>query len=241
MERKDDIEILHWGHKYLNLTDEQLEKYRKICNIQKGKYIYDSINIKNSSFISDSRSVHNSNHIMHATEVDLSDHIYTSNQVKNCSHLYQSNTVHDSEYIIGSNNINDSFGLQQCARVDESGFSYKCEDGSNIFFCAGCKDLTFGLFCSETSGQSKLFNKDYPFIHLIGIINEFCEKWLPLLKEEVKKRKYPVIDGHYGERIGLWEFFEVMPNEFVDWVKSLPGYDDMLVYRITMNKIWFNE
>lgn len=247
-------EFLHWGFSHLNTSEEERQAYYnrlkiidcntdtiyKCHNITHSDYIVDSYNIEDSSYIFSSSRVEESNNVSNSKIVAQSGCVYNSSFVTNSNRVLGSINVTDSwnvvnsEYVVGSksvingNMITDSYfvgGLAQgrCMDVTDSAFIFECKNVKNCLFCTNIEDKEY-----------QLFNKPISERHYKIVMKQL----LDLLENEdaILALEWPCgqipLDIPRVNR-NLAKQYEHLPEEFWEWVESLPNYDPWILYSIT--------
>ena len=254
---KVDKETLHWGFTNLSTTSEEQALYRKKLNIDLNENIntiYRSDNVENSLFVSNSSGIENSSYVFSSEDIISSSNISSSKVIQRSEQVFNSEFVYDSERVNNGKNINksrnivssnyiiNSTNVMNAASVINSKFVVDIIlDGTkqikNSAFVNHCSNLDHCLFCYNTSeGEYLLFNKkttpeEYDMIMLqlnsllLNIELEFTRDGWP--KEQIPLDT-PIINRNIINQ------FAALPEKFWRWVKTLPGYDPMIMYGITM-------
>ena len=251
---KTRTHLLHWGFSHLNTSEEEKQAYYnrlkiidcntdtiyKCHNITHSDYVVDSYNIEDSSYIFSSSRVEESNNVSNSKIVVQSGCVYNSSFVTNSNRVLGSINVTDSwnvvnsEYVVGSksvingNMITDSYfvgGLAQgrCMDVTDSAFIFECKNIKNCLFCTNIEDKEY-----------QLFNKPISERHYKIVMKQL----LDLLENEdaILALEWPCcqipLDTPRVNR-NLAKQYEHLPEEFWEWVESLPNYDPWILYSIT--------
>ena len=254
---KIDRHLLHWGYINLSTTAAEQEAYRKKLNIDKNEQvetIYQSDNVTDSMFISRSSRVEkscfvfscedviSSSNISSSKVVQQSDSIFNSEFIYDCERVYDGKNINKSRNIISANYIINSTNIMNAASVINSKFVVDImSDGTkqikNSAFIQHCSNMDHCLFCHNISnGEYLLFNKkitpeEYDMIMLqlnsilLNIELEFTHNGWP--REQIPLDT-PIINRNIINQ------FVALPDKFWRWVKTLPGYDPMIMYGITM-------
>jgi hypothetical protein len=95
------------------------------------------------------------------------------------------------------------------------------------------------MFCFNVSNeQYQIFNKPVsPRLYEMFSrqYNDFMTEFLafaPLWPEETLIESYPYISYNFSN------WYSPISKEFWNWAKTLPGYDDSILYSITMNPMF---
>lgn len=209
--------------------------------------IYKSQDITNSEIVVNSQTVENSKNIFYSTsvigskdivrseDVDGSNLVFNSFLVSRSSKINESSNITDSVNICNSSMVLRGRNIIHSSNIANSADLVSCDNITNSFFCANSKDLFSCIFCNE------LKNKEYHiFNHPISperfdIITDqyqrfqdselgFIEAW----PEELAI----AYDPNYIIDIRKW-YASISPK-FWKWVRTLPHYDEMMLYQMTM-------
>ena len=125
--------------------------------------------------------------------------------------------------------ITNGFGIENSCGINE------CK------YIKDCKGLSNSIMCIGMSGIYKLFNKDITkkyYLEISNDINDIIDDWYPKftnafdLKEKNgnkwKSTPVPKIEG-----VTAKEAYKDMPQELIDYFKSLPEYDEKIFNEIT--------
>lgn len=240
-----DQSSLDWMGRKFSLTEDEIAAYHHHFNITASIGVVNSYDINNSFIIRDSNQINDSAHIYRSKQIDKSVHILDSRCIDNSRDIYLGAFVSDSNHIANCTNVTDSAEVYKSNYVMSSRFVYQSEnvvnsdaielskDITNCRFCAACKNLSDSLFCHQQSdGNHFLFNKPIDDIRLQAIIKQY-NKFLPPLKM-CKNWEHP-FDGKPSIINNFQTHFSTIPEQFWQWVESLPGYDPMVMYAITFN------
>lgn len=197
--------------------------------VENSNYIFDCEDIINSNNVSYSRVVQSS------SQVFDSEFVYQSRCVSNSCNVTESDNIIQSNFVVSSRDIMNATNAIESMFVTDLSPNYT----KNISFCAfinHCQNLQHCLFCHDiNNGEYLLFNKpisarEYDMIkrQMTNLLNKyglvFVKKW-PI--EQIPLDS-PRIDRNIERQ------FAKLPEVFWRWVKTLPGYDPMILYNITM-------
>jgi hypothetical protein len=251
---KTKREFLHWGFSHLNTNEEEKQAYYnrlkivdcdvntiyKCHNITHSDYVVDSNTVEDSSYIFSSSRVEESSNVSNSKIVTSSSCVYNSSFVTNSNkvlgsvNITDSNNIVNSEYVVGSNSVingnmvTDSYfvgGLVQgrCMDVSDSAFIFECKNVRSCLFCTGINDKEYHLFNKPISEKHyKLIFKQLLDL-LEGEEAALTLEWpccqIPL--------DIPRVNRNMSEQ------YEHLPDDFWEWVESLPNYDPWVLYSIT--------
>lgn len=250
-------EFLHWGYNHLAATQEEKELYWKAVKVDcaKRETIFQSDHITNSEYISRSTQVENSQYIFSSKKIVNSSAIISGNNVENSHEVYTGEFIYDSNKIVNSSNITNGCNVvmssniinSQSIRFAENVLNSKfiigfvqgnikslencyfinyAERLKNCMFCTDIQDKEYHIFNQPVTAQQFEIYKQ----QLFKILKEYeC-----LLVEEWPDCNIPM--NHPSVINKMDKFYSNLPQDFWDWVKTLPGYKEELLFKITLNK-----
>ena len=241
------VEVLHWGAEYLPISKEEEEKYYKRVGVVNSTHCFMSSKIENSNYIyksvdvNDSKLVKLSQNIVDSKKITSSQAVRVSERVNNSISIDHSNLIVNSKNISKSSNIANSSDLNYCFNIfngknlsncDTMYNSSLCEDSGFSSFLIGCYKV---LFCSQLNQSSfMLFNK--PISKTI-----FDEVWAQykLMEKEIEVIEEGKEIFYNGTAITRFDtMFKKLGEDFKNWVKTLPNYDNFVMYQITLCEEW---
>lgn len=240
------IDFLHWGYNNLSTSKEEKqaywEKLKIYCDnpytinysrdVLNSSYIMESRRIKNSNYISSSKNIENSNIVLGCSNIFNSKQIFNSSQIKDSERIYISNEIKDSKNILLSNNIQNCKSIINCENCQNSCFiqsntelnkcenifnSYFINNGNNLnncLFCSNINDVNYYCFNQQISESKFLDYKLKIEKYLYDYNNNYIINW----GQQKMPIDFPVIND---KEI----FYKTLPQEFVEWVYSLPEFD----------------
>ena len=240
-------EFLHWGREHLTVNDEELKAYGKACRIENtegywysldvrdSKYIIKSKNIEscigvfsssdisNSKDISASDSVSDSRQIFYSSFVEESEKILKGQNIINSVNVCNSTMVARSRNIIDSSNVFDSSEIVNCDTVSNSHFCQKCTNIKNCMFCEGLIDAEYYIFNKPVDkNYYELFEKQYK--KYLTELLDFIQDW----PEEMIIEQFILPTRKFDD------WYHPISDKFWKWARTLPNFDSMLLYNITM-------
>ena len=242
-------EILHWGAEYLPVSAEELEKYYQRVNVVDSTNCSMSSKITKSNNIFKSINISNSNFIKLSQNVIDSENISSSQSIKTSKYVNNSISVEYSELIVNSKNITKSVNIANSSDLD---YCFNISNGKNLLNCdtmynsSLCEYSGFSsflidchkvLFCSQLNQSSfMLFNK--PISE--SLFYEIWEQYKTITKnvEIIEDSSNIFYNGAPIVRFDI--MFKKLGEDFKNWVKTLPNYDNFIMYQITLNQIWLN-
>lgn len=247
-DRHINKEFLHWGREHLSVTDEELAAYCEVCRIvntdgfwysqdvHDSKYIVKSKNIEGSTSIFESTDIIDSTDVVGSESIEYSHQIFYSSMVDTSKKIFKSQNITESVNICGSTMVARSLNVIDSSNVFDSTEIIRCSSVSNSHFCQDSKNLKNCMFCYEIE------NAEY------HIFNTPVDKSLyELIEKQYKKymneplsfiRDWPsemLISQYVIPTRKFDDWFYTIPPRFWKWVRTLPNFDGMLLYNITMN------
>lgn len=250
------LEALYWGYRMLPWTTKEKEKYCEVLNIDSSSSVYESYDVE------ESEKVIHSDHIYLSGNIDNCSNIRNSNYVASSATVEGSDGVLKSEYIVNSSLVDTGMDIQsskeiykashvkksqKCARVDS------IENCVGIFSSSGCEEVYYSsflknchhcLFCDDIEDASfRIFNqpvseKDF-FIILSMVESYFDNKLEPLIETTINDEFYFGLDWHVSTH--FTKIYRSLSQEVFNQLYRLPGYNDWLMYQITLNTRSFRD
>lgn len=246
-DRHIDKSFLHWGREHLNISEEELKAYFEVCRVCNSEAVWYSTDIKNSTIVVESKNIDNSSNIFKSTKVVNSTDVVESSQVADSKQIFYSSMIEEcqklyktknalnstnvclSTMVARSNNVIDSFNIFDSSEIVES------SNISNSHFCIRSKNIKNCLFCDELeNAEYYIFNQAVEPSHYEIFLKQyrryicpelvFIEEWPEKLV--INATKTPT------KRMDFW--YKNISADFWEWVKTLPGYDPLVLYRMTM-------
>lgn len=240
-------EMLHWGREHLTHTPEELAAYWEACHIVNSDGIWYGQNIHNSKFVVKSKEVKGSDRVYHSEDViNSSDIVYgetisnsaqvfASTMVSNSSLIAQCNNITESKNICFSTMVSRSINIYNSKNVFGSSEIIKCDNVTDSYFCQDCKNIKHCMFCEGVEdAEYYLFNQPIDkerFELFLQQYKRFMQSRLafaPEWPENLIRTYSPSISQKFDE------WYKPIPEKFWKWARTLPGFDSMLLYNITM-------
>lgn len=217
----DNPNTIYSSYDVKNCSNIQLSNHIENCN-----YIVSSNNVINSNIIQGSSNINYSTKIFNSLDISNSQKIFISKNISQSKNIAYSNNVIDSKNVLYGNTITDSsyiIGTEENINTNimNSFFIYNCNNISNCLFCANINNKEFLLFNTPISENE--FNKYKQELQQIlkNITFEFVENWgsghFPLSCPNLKNQKF---------------FNKNLPQEFIQWIKTLPYYNEVIFNQI---------
>lgn len=255
---KIDKETLHWGYSNLSTNEEEKAAYLKKLNIncdntssiylsdniEDCEFVANSSNIDHSEYVFNCEEVKDSSNIANSTTVERSEGIFNSEFVYDCKHVCNGKNINHSSNIVNSHYVVNSKHILNCSSIVNSQFITDLFIGSterikNSTFITSCHDLDHCLFCTNVSHvEYLLFNKpvskeEYEMIW-VQLNSILINSGLNLVNPDWPEKEIPLDAPKVNRNIKTQ--FSTLPDKFWRWVKTLPGYDPMIMYGITMQE-----
>lgn len=248
MDKRIPKEMLHWGRKQLTYTEEDLGLYCKICNIVNTEGYWYSQDVSDSKYIIKSKNVIGSHNVFESFDVTTSMDIVNSDQVLDSKQIFYSSMIDQGEKVFKGRNVTESFNICNSTMVarsrsiiDSFNIFYSselvhCEDASNSYFCKDCKDIKNCMFCDGLEGaEYHIFNKPVDENHF----KLFEKQYLKMMTEPLEfVRDWPsdfLSPTYFLPTRKFDDWYSQIPDRFWKWVRTIPGFDSLFLYNITMN------
>lgn len=239
------MSYLHECYKWLDLDKKEIDAYWQRTCVINSEGVDESDHIINSELISRSSRVDNSHNIYDSDNVTNCEYVVDSTFIDNSNNIYASDFVDcsykilDSQNITNSNQVVDSsyvvncHGIYECENVVDCHTIWKSKNLTNCNFCFDCQEISNALFCiQQIEGEYLLFNKKidktrFEMIH--KQYKRYASIWCTMAEDWPIGNNYPKKIYDYRKHI------KDIPASFYAWVKTLPGYDAMIMYSLTFN------
>lgn len=244
---------------YVGMEPLEVEKFEEVFEIVNSSIILRSLYTDSSSRVRDSENVSRSKYVAFSKDIKNSERIYSSVDVENGQYINasfnvlssmevnNSSKIQYSQNVFNSDEISNCYGVYSCEKVEDSLGILNVSTGKEIYFSTDLENCSYCLFCSRLEDKSFcLFNQE------IGLKDWFVIKEL-LLNEWSKENKnfYKVISfedddkewcgfktSNYGASLSYVaqrDFFQGLSSKFLKYIRSMPYYNEWLLYQITMN------
>ena len=246
-DRHINKEFLHWGREHLTHTAEELEAYCEACKIVNTDGFWYSVNISDSKSVVKSKNVQNGIGIFGSTDVAYSTDIVNSENVTNGHQIFYSTMIDDCEKIYkGINIVNcvnicfstmvaNSRNVIDSKNIFGSSEIIKCDTVTNSHFCQNCTDIENCLFCYDLhDAQYCIFNKPVDKNRYEMIARQY-QKYMDVLLAFI--REWPcelLVEMNVAPTRKLDDWYRPISSRFWKWARTLPHFDSMLIYNITM-------
>lgn len=256
------IDAAQWGYVYLGFdTDAELaakedKLYTKLMEVKNTPHWYLCYQVSDSDWISNSRRVSNSQYVKDSRIIIDSDNVVYSSAVERSSEVFLSKFVYDSKHILDSMNITrsemvikskyiiDSRNVIDSNTINCSTDIQKSENISMSKFCQDSKNLHHCMFCNLLADKSYyLFNQPVDET-IFNIAFEQYKMIMPAafkLMSDYKPNRVSMIMPQ--AEMSHKEYYSVLVKnrDILDWLKSLPHYNSMMMYQLTHCEYFLNQ
>lgn len=244
---------------YVGMTPLEVEKFEEVFEITDSHIILSSFCIDSSSRVRDSENVSNSKYIAFSKDIKNSERVYASSNVENSHYISvsfnvlgstevkDSSKIQYSQNVFNSNEISNCYAVYSCKEAEDSLGIFNVSTGKEIYFSTDLENCSYCLFCSGLKDKKfYLFNqeigsKDW-FIIKELLLNKWSEEDKNLYKvisfEDDDKKWYGFKTFNYSATLSYVaqrDFFQSLSSKFLKYIRSMPYYNDWLLYKITMN------
>ena len=244
---------------YVGMAPIEVEKFEEVFEITDSHIILSSFCIDSSSRVRDSENVSNSKYIAFSKDIKDSKRVYASSNVENSQYISASFNVlgsvevKDSSKIRHSQNVFNSsevlvcYGVYSCEEVEDSLGIFNISTGKEIYFSTDLEDCSYCLFCSGLKNKKFcLFNQEIDSKDWFIIKELLLNKWSKENKNLYKVISFEDDDKEwYGFKISNYsaslsyvaqrDFFQGLSLKFLKYIRSMPYYNEWLLYQITLN------
>lgn len=240
-------EFLHWGREHLSHSDEEFEAYLDACNIvnsdglwysqdvhdskciirsrniSNSQFVFDSFDIENSADIIDSEDILNSHQIIRSSMIDNSQKIFMGINITDGLNICNSKMIARSKNIDNSTNVFDSSEIFSSENVSSSHFCQDCRKIKHCMFCLGLEDAEYHVFNRPVDkSHYELLERQY-LKYMTGLL-DFVRDW-----PEDSTSKYIVTPSKKFD-----DWYCSISDRFWKWARTMPNFDQILLYSITM-------
>ena len=244
---------------YVGMEPLEVEKFEEVFEITDSHIILSSFCIDSSSRVRDSKNVSNSKYIAFSKDIKNSERVYASSNVENSQYISvsfnvlgstevkDSSKIQYSQNVFNSDEISNCYAVYSCKEVEDSLGIFNVSTGKEIYFSTNLENCSYCLFCSGLKDKKfYLFNqeigsKDW-FIVKELLLNKWSEEDKNLYKvisfEDDDKKWYGFKTFNYSATLSYVaqrDFFQSLSSKFLKYIRSMPYYNDWLLYQITMN------
>ena len=244
---------------YIGMVPIEVEKFEEAFEITDSHIILSSFCIDSSSRVQDSEDVSNSKYIAFSKDIKNSERVYASSNVENSQYISASFNVlgstevkdslkiQYSQNVFNSGEVLDCYGVYSCKEVESSLGIFNVSTGKEIYFSTDLENCSYCLFCSGLKNKKFcLFNQEIDskdwFVIKELLLNEWSEEDKNLYKvisfEDDDKSWYGFKTSNYSatlSHVAQRDFFQSLSSKFLKYIRSMPYYNEWLLYQITMN------
>lgn len=241
-------EFLHWGRENLSHNEEELAAYCEACHIVNSDGFWYSCNVLHSSIVIRSNNVTQSGRVFYSADVDNSFDIVNSDTILTSKQVFESSMVTEglliahchnviqSENICFSTMVFDSINVYDSKNIFNSSEIIKCEDVTDSYFCQECKNIKHCMFCvGLEDAEYYLFNKPVDKNRFELFLQQYKRFMQDHLAFAPSWPKNMIADCAVSITPKFDEWYKPISEKFWKWAETLPGFDPMLLYNITMN------
>lgn len=245
---------------YVGMEPLEVEKFEEVFEIVNSSIILRSLYTDSSSRVQDSENVSRSKYVAFSKDVKNSERIYSSVNVENGQYINasfsvlssmevnNSSKIKYSQNVFNSDEISNCYGVYSCKKVEDSLGIFNVSTGKEIYFSTDLENCSYCLFCSRLKDKSFcLFNqeiglKDW-FVIKELLLNEWSEEdknFYKVASFEDNDKKWCGFRAYtnYGagfSYVAQRDFFQGLSSKFLKYIRSMPYYNEWLLYQITMN------
>lgn len=244
---------------YVGMEPLEVEKFEEVFEITNSQVILSSFYIDSSSRVRDSENVFNSKYIAFSKDIRNSERVYASSNVENSQYVNVSFSVLDSaevkdsskiqysQNIFNSDEISNCYGVCSCEEIEDSLGIFNVSTGKEIYFSTDLENCSYCLFCSGLKNKKFcLFNQEIDskdwFVIKELLLTEWSKEDRNLYKvisfEDNDKEWYGFKSFNYSgslSYVSQRDFFQGLSSKFLKYIRSMPYYNEWLLYQITMN------
>ena len=244
---------------YVGMEPLEVEKFEEVFEIIDSHIILSSFCIDSSSRVRDSENVSNSKYIAFSKDIKNSERVYSSADVENSQYVNASFSVLDSaevkdsskiqysQNVFNSDEISNCYGVCSCEEIEDSLGIFNVSTGKEIYFSTDLENCSYCLFCSGLKNKKFcLFNQEIDskdwFVIKELLLTEWSKEDRNFYKvisfEDNDKEWYGFKSFNYSgslSYVAQRDFFQGLSSKFLKYIRSMPYYNEWLLYQITMN------
>lgn len=244
---------------YVGMEPLEVEKFEETFEITDSHIILSSFCIDSSSRVRDSENVFNSKYVAFGKDIKNSERVYSSADVENSQYVNASFSVLDSaevkdsskiqysQNVFNSGEISNCYGVCSCEEIEDSLGIFNVSTGKEIYFSTDLENCSYCLFCSGLKNKKFcLFNQEIDskdwFVIKELLLTEWSKEDRNFYKvisfEDNDKEWYGFKSFNYSGRLSYVaqrDFFQGLSPKFLKYIRSMPYYNEWLLYQITLN------
>ena len=244
---------------YVGMEPLEVEKFEEVFEITDSHIILSSFCIDSSSRVRDSENVSNSKYIAFSKDIKNSEKVYASSNVENSQYIStsfnilgsvevkDSSKIRHSQNIFNSGEISNCYGVCSCEEIEDSLGIFNVSTGKEIYFSTDLENCSYCLFCSGLKNKKFcLFNQEIDskdwFVIKELLLTEWSKEDRNFYKvisfEDNDKEWYGFKSFNYSgslSYVAQRDFFQGLSSKFLKYIRSMPYYNEWLLYQITLN------
>ena len=244
---------------YIGMVPIEVEKFEEVFEITDSHIILSSFCIDFSSRVQDSENVSNSKYIAFSKDVRNSEKVYASSNIENSQYISasfnilgsvevkDSSKIQYSQNVFNSDEISNCYGVCSCEEIEDSLGIFNVSTGKEIYFSTDLENCSYCLFCSWLKNKKFcLFNQEIDsrdwFVIKELLLTEWSKEDRNFYKvisfEDNDKEWYGFKSFNYSgslSYVAQRDFFQGHSLKFLKYIRSMPYYNEWLLYQITMN------
>lgn len=245
---------------YVGMEPLEVEKFEEVFEIVNSSIILRSLYTDSSSRVQDSENVSRSKYVAFSKDVKNSERIYSSVNVENGQYINasfnvlssmevnNSSKIKYSQNVFNSDEILNCYGVYSCKKVEDSLGIFNISTGKEIYFSTDLENCSYCLFCSRLKDKSFcLFNQEIGLKDWFVIKELLLNEWLEEDKNFYKVTSFEDDDKkwcgfraytNYGagfSYVAQRDFFQGLSSKFLKYIRSMPYYNEGLLYQIILN------
>ena len=244
---------------YVGMEPLEVEKFEEVFEITDSHIILSSFCIDSSSRVQDSENVFNSKYVAFGKDIKNSERVYSSADVENSQYVNASFSVLDSaevkdsskiqysQNVFNSDEISNCYGVCSCEEIEDSLGIFNVSTGKEIYFSTDLENCSYCLFCSGLKNKKFcLFNQEIDskdwFVIKELLLTEWSKEDRNFYKvisfEDNDKEWYGFKSFNYSgslSYVAQRDFFQGLSSKFLKYIRSMPYYNEWLLYQITLN------
>ena len=242
-------EVLFWGEENLPVSKEELEKFQEVCGVKNSTRVFHSYNIEDSDLISSSNNIISSNGIQGCKFIQNSNMCFSSHDIEKSSFIVGSSEITNSDYCLNSSNVENSVDISASSNITNCSHIYNSHYMGNaimVYNSMLSEDCYFSSFlknCKKCLFSIEQENKEYLMFNqpvsemvyqqvLRALFIKLKHEVIKLYTEKEDELSRTIIEP----KIDFSLFLNEISPDFWAWVKTLPNFDNFIIYQIAMQR-----
>lgn len=240
-----DPTLLNFIYKYFTFNEEELKAYNDYFQIVDSQHVWNSSRITQSDGVVVSSDVFDGSEVIYSSKITSGHNIhysrnvlraaniFNSSEIVDCSFIVNCRDVKASDYIVNSDFVDYSSNIFGSSHIRISQFIYQSRDLKNCYFCGFTTASNNCAFCiSLLNGEYQVFNKKVGRARFEEIREQLLDHLLGESAQFIKIISSPLKLNsiQYNNRFDA--IFEGLSEDFFDWVKDLPEFDESIFRNI---------